>query len=184
MNKTRMMIIITIAGFVALTVAGLFCWWYITERNVITIDNGQTVNSGDIQSKPVSKPDFAPSHTPQKHSDASSALPGMPDDYVLSSEQLAMKEQQAKDGIWERIKAMRPGIDYVENEFVFLAPDEDEAALIAAAYGGILDSYEYGIARAHLSENSGLTLIDVLIASADTTNNMPPVDLNTIYQTN
>ena len=109
------------------------------------------------------------------------ALPGMPEGYELTKAQKDMKKELSKGGMPGSFKSMRPGVDYVEGEFVFMADDEAEAELIAGAYGGELADFNYGIAVGRLVEGSPYTLYDVMAAAANTKNNFPPVSLNRVY---
>ena len=111
-----------------------------------------------------------------------SLLPGMPEDYVLTQEQIDRKKEIAED-LLPALGIMRPGVAYVEDEFIFSAEDKTEARLIAEAYDGELESFEYGIGVARIREGSPYTLKDLFAACADTGNNLPPIELNIIYHT-
>ena len=116
-------------------------------------------------------------------SDEAIDLPGMPADYVLTPEQVAGKKAITTDGALNALDTMRPGIDYVAGEYIFVAKDEAEAKLIAAAYGGEFESFSNGVGRAKLDKGSPYTLIQLIAASADMNNNLPPIEVNLIYST-
>ena len=105
----------------------------------------------------------------------------MPAGYVLTEEQMGMKKAQEKYGAPGFFRTLRPGVDYVHDEFIYLAADEEEARLIAGAYGGELISFSGGIAKARQKKGSAFSLGDLLAASADTENNLPPIELNMMY---
>ena len=112
-----------------------------------------------------------------------SDLPGMPEGYKLSREQLELKEAMAADnGSLASYPAMSPGVDYAEGEFVFFAGDDEEAWLIAEAYDAELIQFAGGIALARQKPGSKYSLGDLLAAAADMDNNMPAIELNLRYK--
>jgi hypothetical protein len=127
-----------------------------------------------------------PGHEPPDRGGESVAasLPGMPEGYVLTAEQLAEKKEQADSGAVADIEVMQPGVHYVANEFIFLAGDKEEAAIIAGAYGGELVQYTGGLGVARLPQDAPYTLKDLIVASADVGNNLPPISVNLIYKAN
>jgi len=108
-----------------------------------------------------------------------SLLPGMPEGYELTRGQIEEKESIAEE-VLPLFGIMGPGIAYMEGQFVFSARDEEEAGLIAAAYDGELLSFGSGLGVAAIRDGSPYTLGDLLRASADTGNNLPPIGLNMI----
>ncbi|MCR5419990.1 MAG: S8 family serine peptidase [Lachnospiraceae bacterium] len=74
---------------------------------------------------------------------------GMPKDYVLSEKALELKEKLAEHDVLNDLKGSVAGVDYVSDEIIFFAADEEEARMIAEAYNAELLSYEdeLGIAR-------------------------------------
>lgn len=108
-------------------------------------------------------------------------LPGMPEGYKLTREQVQQKKAIA-EGVLPAFGVMRAGADYVDGEFLFSAADDAEAELIVAAYDGELLSFDYGFGVGKLRDGSLFTLGDLLEASADTGNNLPPIELNIIMK--
>ena len=149
-------------GLPALLIAGvLITVSMIGNRSTITIDTQGNDSSSEEE-------------------DNFTALPGMPEGYTLSKQQIEQKRAM-KDGILASFGGMKPGDDYVEDEFIYQAGDESEAKLIAEAYDGELSQFSSGIAVAKIREGSGFSLRDLLRASSDTDNNLPPIEPNLIY---
>ena len=109
-----------------------------------------------------------------------SLLPGMPEDYVLTKKQIEQKEAIGREML-PVFPAMQPGIAYVEGEFLFQAKDQAEAEQIAGAYDGEFVSFGHGVGVARIRGGSPYTLGDLLAASADTGNNLPPIELNMVF---
>ena len=104
-------------------------------------------------------------------------LKGMPEGYVLSEEQLASKFQLAEFGDLDALRTAVPGKDYVANEVVAYAKDEAEARMIAEAYNGILESFDYNTAVIKLQS---ISVMDAVALSADMRYNLPVVSQNGI----
>jgi hypothetical protein len=71
------------------------------------------------------------------------------------------------------------GVDYMPNEVVAIADSEEEAQKIAAAYGGYLKSYSYGVAVIGLEESS-YTVAKAYCAGLDQELQLPEVEPNYI----
>lgn len=78
------------------------------------------------------------------------------------------------------MSVMESGKDYVENEVVYLAQDEEEAKRIAECYGGTLEEYEYGVAVAHIQA----TVTEAVRVAANVRVSLPAVYPNILYHIN
>lgn len=107
-----------------------------------------------------------------------SPFPGMPEDYVLSEDELADKAELTEKGIVEDMDRAKAGSDYVADEVIFYAATEELAETIAAAYGGELVRYSYCIATVKITE--GVTVQSCVAAAADMRFNLPAVYPNYI----
>ena len=103
-----------------------------------------------------------------------SLFPGLPEGYVLSQEQL-----DSKRVLFEHQRDFSPYIEedntdlYVKGELVFLAESEEEAQMIADAFGSELISFEWGVAVIRL--NKERTVAQACIAAADSATLLPAV---------
>ena len=104
-------------------------------------------------------------------------LAGMPDDYRVSARDMYAKRDLADHGVLSELSALEPGIDYVEDEVLFLADSREYAEEVAAAYNAVLDSYEYGIAVLKLDTDK-ISVAEAVEAGMDTRLNLPPVEPN------
>lgn len=132
----------------------------------------QTFDGDDTAEIPsqVSDGDVAPPDSSQE----ASLFPGLPEGYVLSEEQLDSKKilsEHAGD-FSLYIEADNPNL-FVEGELVFLADSEEEAQMIADAFGSELVSFEWGVAVIRLSEDR--TVAQACIAAADSSTLLPAV---------
>ena len=105
------------------------------------------------------------------------AFPGMPEGYVLSEEELAMKAELVDDGTVESLVGLTAGEDYVADELIFTCDDEAYAAMVAAAYDAELIDCSYGVATIRLLN---ATVAEAIAVAADMENNMPAVFPNFI----
>ncbi len=103
-------------------------------------------------------------------------FPGMGENYILSEQQLADKQELAAH-IGEAILDDEEYIDaegiYELGEVVYLADTSEEAEQVAEAFGGTLDSYSYGVAVINLDRQ--VTVARAVVASADMDTNLPAV---------
>lgn len=164
---------------VAVVVCVLVIWNINLERNTIYVD--EFADPNDLPSASEIIPDIS-GDIDETGDLFRPNLPGMPEDYVLSEEQVEQKKALRTE-VLPSFDSMRPGSDYTEGEFIFLAADETEAELIAAAYDGELLDFELGVASARLGEDSPYTLGDLLAVAADPNNNFPPIEPNLMYHT-
>ncbi len=101
-------------------------------------------------------------------------FPGLPNDYVLSENQIEAKAELAL--YTENIDiALDDGEEqfYVAGEVVCLASDEAEAQLITEAFGGTLRSFELGVAVICLGQER--TVKQAVMAAADESVLLPAV---------
>jgi len=102
---------------------------------------------------------------------------------ALSSEQLADKADLLSH--LSEIENLAEGKDYAAGELVFLADTEEEAKKIAAAYGGELARYQYGVGVVALPDN--VTVVEAVKAATSSATErgtvLPPAWPNYIYRT-
>ncbi len=97
-----------------------------------------------------------------------SLFPGLPESYELSAEQ---KEQ--KRILSEHTGGLAPYQSedntnfYAKGELVYLTDSEEEAQLVAEAFGGTLDRYDLGVAVIRLSEDRTVSQAVLCAASDD-----------------
>lgn len=111
--------------------------------------------------------------------DVFAEFPGMGDDYVLTAEQLEDKAELAEH-VTDIVPEDSPEGEYVDldgayvlGEVVYLAESEEEAELVAEAFGGDLGSYSYGVAVIELADDVPVT--KAVAAAADEDMNLPAV---------
>jgi hypothetical protein len=179
--KRKIVIILIIVVVVLAVVCSLWIWHQaqLSERSDARHEGGIAPPDG-VEVKPG---DTVGGSAVPNDDNADAFLPGMPEGYILTAGQIAEKKKQAESGAVADAATLEPGVHYVANEFIFEAGDEDEAVLIAAAYGCELSSFSPGWGVAKLPEGSPYTIPDLIAVSADTSNNMPPISLNLIYTT-
>lgn len=101
-------------------------------------------------------------------------FPGLPESYELSAEQLKQKAILS-----EHTGALAPYQNedntrfYAKGELVYLTDSEEEAQMVAEAFGGTLDSYGLGVAVIRLSENR--TVSQAVLCAASSDYNLPAV---------
>lgn len=107
------------------------------------------------------------------------AFPGMPEGYVFSAENQEHRVAMAKHGVLETLSGLIPGENYVENQIMVSAETEEEALLMAQAYGGELTDFGYGVALITLTE---ATVQEAVAASMDESQNLPVASPNYTYK--
>lgn len=93
----------------------------------------------------------------------------MPDDYHLTSAQMASKRELA--GYLDEIMELEEGGDYAEGELVLLADSQEEAEQIAEAYHAEIKKFEYGVLTLKLSK--GDSVVEAMRAAANEDVNLP-----------
>ena len=97
-------------------------------------------------------------------------LTGLPEDYVLSGEALAAKENMARQGVPETVAGLSAGEDYEQNVILVSAESEEDAQILAAAFSGELVSWVHGTAKIRLLTAS---VAEAVAAAADMTIPLP-----------
>lgn len=80
---------------------------------------------------------------------------GMAEDYELTESELAVKEDAIanEDTYFNDFASLVEGKDYAKDEVVFLADSKEHAEEVAAAYAGVVKSFDNGVAVIDLSES-------------------------------
>ena len=104
-------------------------------------------------------------------------LPGLPADYVLSEKHLALKETMIQRGELDTLATLIPGENYKEGELIVPASSEEDAAIVAAAFGGELVRFSRNYAIVQLS---GVTVYQALEASLNPELPLPAASPNYI----
>ncbi len=126
------------------------------------------VTAGDVSEGDVSEGDVTGGDVEEV------LFPGLPEEYVLSAEQLADKAVLAEHASdIADIPEAEVADAYVEGQLVYLTDSEEEAEVVAAAFGGTLESYGYGVAVIQLAENR--TVVQAVAAAADKYMKLPAV---------
>lgn len=109
-------------------------------------------------------------------------LKGMPDGYLVSSEEMEDKLALIDHGVDDSFERLKEGEDYAKQEVFFTTDDEEYARTVAEAYNGSLKWYAYGVAVISLSQD-GISVEEAVNAGMDTGLNLPPVEPNYIIHT-
>lgn len=106
-----------------------------------------------------------------------SLFPGLPREYKLSEEQMNLKALLSEhiDSL-PGYNAPDDGALYAPGELVYLTESEDDAQIVAEAFGGTLDSYAYGVAVIRLSDDR--TVAQACLTSARADVKLPAVSPN------
>lgn len=108
-------------------------------------------------------------------------LPGLPEGYELTEAQLSAKAALNSYDVVSTLSGLKPGVDYEEGIVIFSAENEEDAVLVAEAYGAELIHYENRIAKIRLGET---TVPDAVAAAADMNRMLPPVSPNYLIRLN
>ena len=100
---------------------------------------------------------------------------GMPDGYILSNQELSIKQRMAEHDVAAEAEKLVPGVDYVEDQVFFLADSEEYARMVAEAYNAELLSCSDGVAVLRLTT---VTPLEAMRASQSLKLSLPPVELN------
>lgn len=106
-------------------------------------------------------------------------LKGLPEDYTLSEEALAEKEEMASDDGIRSLDTMEAGEDYEEDTLIIHAETEEEAELFAEAYNAELLDYDYGTGLIRLSD---VSVAEAVEAAKDMTLPLPAVSPNYVVE--
>ena len=99
------------------------------------------------------------------------------EEFILTEEEIEVKEELIENDVLSDLLEMEEGTDYVENQVITLASDQEEAQKIAAAYGGELLDYSFGLATISL-EDSDFTVVEAFEYGIDPDNAVPAVEPN------
>ncbi|MCR4903994.1 MAG: S8 family serine peptidase [Butyrivibrio sp.] len=158
------------------------------ENSSVSSDSSSDENSGSSNS---SSSDAASSASSDDQSDSSASssssedeelpfdLQGLPEDYVLSTEQVEKRQDAIDHSVADNLKDMTAGEDYVEDEIIIMTDTREDAEIAAKAYNGTLESYEYGIAVIKIDTDI-LTVYDVMELVENTDYELPSASPNYI----
>ncbi|MCM1091220.1 MAG: S8 family serine peptidase [Butyrivibrio sp.] len=136
-------------------------------------ETSSQVSEGDASTDGVSS-ELTDGTEAAKNIQETSLFPGLPEGYVFSQEELNSKRilsEHAEDFSFY-IEEDNTEL-YVKGELVFLADSEEEAQMIADAFGSELVSFEWGVAVIRLSEDR--TVAQACLAAADSKTLLPAV---------
>ena len=104
-------------------------------------------------------------------------LSGMPDGFMISSDDIRDKEEAAAAGMLDDLSRLVPGKDYIDRQIVYTAHDREYAEQVAKAYNAELISFGYGVAVAQITDEN-ISVADAVAAGLDTSLNLPIVSPN------
>ena len=107
------------------------------------------------------------------------SVPGMPEGYILTEDEVEIKQNIISHDVAGKINNLKPGTDYSTDEVICFSDSRAHAEDIAKAYGGYLKDYGYGVATIGLDE-SGLSVEEAVIIGANSDANIPAVEPNYI----
>ncbi len=99
--------------------------------------------------------------------------------YILSEDEREFKENVRVHAELSNIAALEEGTDYVSKEVIALADSQEQAEKIAAAYGGTLKRYLYGVATISL-DGSSYSVEEAYFTGMDEDSDLPAVEPNYI----
>ena len=99
------------------------------------------------------------------------------EEFILTEDEIEVKEELVENDVLSDLLEMEEGVDYAEDQVIAMADNQAEAEKIAAAYGGELINYSYGLATISL-EDSELTVIDAFEYGINPDNAVPAVEPN------
>ena len=141
-------------------------------------DDADSLSENEQKSEGPNGEEFAVSENEMAQSEdkaLSYGITGMPEGFSLTEEQLQGKKNITEKNVTEVLGNLTPGVDYAEDEVMFACKDPEYAQTVAEAYGGILESCEFGVAVIKL-DTSKITVKEAVGAGADIQNTLPPVD--------
>lgn len=97
------------------------------------------------------------------------------EEITLTEEEIEVKAALVENEVLSDLLEMEEGRDYVEDQVIALASDNEEAQLIAAAYGGELTDFSYGIATISLKD-SELTVLEAFEYGINPETGVPAVE--------
>lgn len=189
-NKNRLLAFI-LSGVLMLDVTGISA--LAAENNMSENPEMiivEAVSDNDATAGDVTTGDGEAEDLPESP-ETESLFPGLPDGYELSSGQMEQKhilsqhveEIEACESA-EAAEGAASSATYVAGEILYLTDSEEEALMVAAAYGGELESFSWGVAVIRLP--SDRTVAQATMAAADADTLLPAVWPNyykTLYET-
>ncbi|MCR5688387.1 MAG: S8 family serine peptidase [Lachnospiraceae bacterium] len=109
-------------------------------------------------------------------------LKGMPEGYEESEKNRNSRSEMNKRDVAGSFDRKTAGYDYVEDEILFYAEDEDQAEIIAEAYNAELISFSYEMGVARLSGD--ISVAEAVRAGLDENLGLPVVEANYIVHLN
>lgn len=106
-------------------------------------------------------------------------FPGMPEGYVLSEAELTKKQEMISNEVLETLLTLVAGENYAADEIIVAAESQEQAEVIAAAFGGTLLHWGEGLALIQLA---GATVVEAVAASLNPEQNLPAASPNYIHQ--
>lgn len=101
-------------------------------------------------------------------------FPGLPESYELSAEQMEQKQILSEHtGTLAPYQSEDNTRFYAKGELVYLTDSEEDAQMVAEAFGGTLDRYNLGVAVIRLSEDR--TVSQAVLCAASEDYNLPAV---------
>lgn len=129
------------------------------------------VGDGTVSENTVSGNTVSSNTVSANEAEKDSLFPGMPEGYTLSAKELAEKSDLAAN-LSDFTKSVS-GVDYTEGEVILWADNQEQAEVIAKAYGGNLLSYREKIAVIGLGQD--VKVSQAMEAAADSTVAIPVV---------
>lgn len=133
-----------------------------------------TVSENTISENTISENTISENTLPEEDENAFDIFPGLSDNYIMSSQQLADKRELAAHVGDIVAKNTGNAEDYPDaegiyelGEVVYLAETEAEAAEVAKAFGGTVDSYSYEVAVISLPKQATVAMAIAAAAEPD-----------------
>lgn len=132
----------------------------------------EPVETEPVETEPVETEPVETEPVEETEPEEAPLFPGLPEDYVLSEEAIARKAELMEEGLLEKLANMTEGKDYVAGHVNVHAASEEDAAIIAAAFGGELMMFSNGYALIQLVD---ATVIEAVEAGMDPEQHLPAV---------
>ncbi len=142
-------------------------------------DASSEASSDDAAS--ISSSDDAASNA-SSEAELPDGITGMPEGYELTATEQEIKEASLENEklYFDGFAGLEEGVDYAEDEVVYLADSKEHAEEVAKAYSGTLKSFEYGVAVIDLSE-AEVSVAEAYALAFDEDVELPVVTPNFFY---
>jgi len=140
-----------------------------TTEATVSETTGETIPETTVETVPETVAETEPEALPY-------GLPGLPEDYILSEEELADKADMAAHQVAQQTAALIEGEQYEKNVLLAWAETEEIAQVYAAAFSAELLSWQDGLATLELH---GVTVAEALTAAQES-NRFPAAYPNSI----